>query len=284
MKRRAMTRRTPKRTMLAILLVNGALIATALATLFPLLWMISASLMPAGEALSLPPRLLPSRPTLDHYRAILGSLSFGRAFANSVWLASAITLISLCANSAAGYAFAKLRFRGRDRLFALLLATLVVPPQVGVLPLFLELKALGLVNSYGGVIAAGIATIFGIFLVRQAALAIPDELLDAARGQGRGVIVAAPHLGCWELLNLWLCTQGPMALLYRVPQHAEWEALLLDARGKIGATQIRADAAGVREGHASAVLAASIFHFGTYSIGEAKRHMAAAGIAMRLDG
>ena len=73
------------------------------------------------------------------------------------------------------------------------------------------------------------------------------DVLDAARAQGRGVIVAAPHLGCWELLNLWLCTQGPMALLYRVPQHAEWEALLLDARGKLGATQIRADAAGVRE-------------------------------------
>jgi Kdo2-lipid IVA lauroyltransferase/acyltransferase len=71
--------------------------------------------------------------------------------------------------------------------------------------------------------------------------------LDVARAQGRGVIVAAPHLGCWELLNLWLCAQGPMALLYRVPQHAEWEALLLDARGKLGATQVRADAAGVRE-------------------------------------
>lgn len=73
------------------------------------------------------------------------------------------------------------------------------------------------------------------------------EHLDAARAQGRGVIVAAPHLGCWELLNLWLCAQGPLAILYRVPQHAEWEALLRDARGKLGATQVRADAAGVRE-------------------------------------
>ncbi len=73
------------------------------------------------------------------------------------------------------------------------------------------------------------------------------EHYDAARAQGRGVIVAAPHLGCWELLNLWLCAQGPMALLYRVPQHAEWEALLRAARGTLGATQVRADAAGVRE-------------------------------------
>lgn len=73
------------------------------------------------------------------------------------------------------------------------------------------------------------------------------EHLDAAKARGRGVIVAAPHLGCWELLNLWLCAQGPLAILYRVPQHAEWEALLRDARGKLGAVQVRADAAGVRE-------------------------------------
>jgi KDO2-lipid IV(A) lauroyltransferase len=73
------------------------------------------------------------------------------------------------------------------------------------------------------------------------------EHFDAAKAQGRGVIVAAPHLGCWELLNLWLCAQGPLAILYRVPQHAEWEALLRDARGKLDAVQVRADAAGVRE-------------------------------------
>jgi multiple sugar transport system permease protein len=84
----------------------------------------------------------------------------------------------------AGYAFAKLRFRGRDRLFAVLVATLIVPPQVTVLPLFLELRVLGLVNTFTGVIVAGIATVFGIFLVRQFALGIPDDLLDAARIDG----------------------------------------------------------------------------------------------------
>lgn len=73
------------------------------------------------------------------------------------------------------------------------------------------------------------------------------EHFDAARAKGRGTIVAAPHLGCWELLNLWLCSQGPLAILYRVPQHVEWEALLRDARGKLDAVQVRADAAGVRE-------------------------------------
>jgi Kdo2-lipid IVA lauroyltransferase/acyltransferase len=73
------------------------------------------------------------------------------------------------------------------------------------------------------------------------------DLLQSAIAQQRGVIVAAPHLGQWELLNLYLCTQGPMALLYRQPQHPVWEPLLLAGRGKLGATQVRADAAGVRE-------------------------------------
>jgi multiple sugar transport system permease protein len=169
---------------LATLAVNGALLVLGLVTLAPLLWMVSASLMPTGEAASLPPRLLPSTATLEHYRDLFGRLALGRSFRNSLILASAITAVSLICNSMAGYAFAKLRFRGRGRLFAILLATLVVPPQVGMLPLFLELRLRGLVNSMGGVLVAGIASVFGIFLVRQFALGIPDELLDAARVDG----------------------------------------------------------------------------------------------------
>jgi multiple sugar transport system permease protein len=173
-----------RRLRLAALAVNGALAVAALVTLAPLLWMVSVSFMPTGEANQLPPRFLPSAPTLEHYRDLFARLSLGRAFRNSLLLSAAITGISLVCNSMAGYAFAKLRFRARDKLFALLLTTLVVPPQVGVLPLYLELRALGLVNSYGGVIVAGIATVFGIFLVRQFAQGIPDELIDAARVDG----------------------------------------------------------------------------------------------------
>jgi multiple sugar transport system permease protein len=178
--------RSPRtaRSRLPALAVNGALALLALLTLVPLAWMVSVSLMPAGEANQLPPRLLPSAPTLTHYRALFERLDLGRAFRNSLLLSTSITAISLLCNSMAGYAFAKLRFRGRDRLFAVLLTTLVVPPQVGVLPLYLELRAMGLVNTYAGVLVAGIATVFGIFLVRQFAQAIPDELLDAARLDG----------------------------------------------------------------------------------------------------
>lgn len=172
------------RWVIPMALVNGTLAVLALLTAFPLLWMISASLMPAGEAMTLPARLLPSRPTLEHYQVLFERLNLGRTLANTVLLASMVTGVSLLCNSMAGYAFAKLRFPGRSRLFALLLATLIVPPQVTVLPLFLEIRALGLVNSRGGILVAGIATVFGIFLVRQFAQGIPDELIDAARLDG----------------------------------------------------------------------------------------------------
>ncbi len=99
-------------------------------------------------------------------------------------LATVATLVSLVFNVSAGYAFAKLRFAGRDRIFKLLLGALVIPGQVAMVPLFLLLKHMGLVNSYGGVIVPAMASIFGIFLVRQYALSIPNELLEAARIDG----------------------------------------------------------------------------------------------------
>jgi multiple sugar transport system permease protein len=208
-----------------MLAVNGALVLLAVLTALPLLWMLSASLMPAGEALTLPARLLPSRPTLEHYGVLFSRLDLGRTFRNSLLLATSITAVSLLCNSMAGYAFAKLRFRGRSRLFALLLATLVVPPQVTVLPLFLEIRALGLVNSFGGIIVAAVATVFGIFLVRQFALGIPDELLDAARLDGASELriyftVVLPllrpilvTLGVFTFLTAWNDFMWPLIVL-----------------------------------------------------------------------
>jgi multiple sugar transport system permease protein len=110
----------------------------------------------------------------------------GPAVVNSVVLTTTVTLVSLLVNVAAGYAFAKLRFAGRDRLFTALLAGLLIPAQVAMVPLFLLLRQLGLVNTYAGVVVPAMASIFGIFLVRQYALAIPDDLLDAARIDGAG--------------------------------------------------------------------------------------------------
>lgn len=166
--------------------VNAALLALAALSLAPLAWMLSVSFMPRGEAAQFPPPLLPSAPTLDNYRELFARTGMARHFGNSLLLAVSITGLSLLVNTMAGYAFAKLRFRGRERLFQLLLAALVVPAQVAMLPLFLLMKQLGLVDSYWGVILPAMASVFGIFLVRQYARSIPDELIEAARIDGAG--------------------------------------------------------------------------------------------------
>ena len=166
--------------------VNLALLALAAFALLPLLWMLSVSFMPRGEASHFPPPFLPSAATLANYRELFASTGMGRNFLNSLLVSSAITAGSLLLNAMAGYAFAKLRFRGRERLFQALLAALVVPAQVAMLPLFLLMKQLGLVNSGWGVVVPALASVFGIFLVRQYARSIPDELLEAARIDGAG--------------------------------------------------------------------------------------------------
>lgn len=167
-------------------LLPVVMIVLAVGTLIPLLWMISASLMPSGEASMYPPRFIPSFITFDHYETLFTRLEVARYLMNSLILSVSITLISLFFNSMAGYAFAKYRFAGRDRLFRLLVAEMVIPAQVTTLPLFLMLKKVGLVNTYFGVIVAGMATIYGIFLIRQFTLSIPDSLIEAARMDGAG--------------------------------------------------------------------------------------------------
>lgn len=166
------------------ILLHAALVLGAVFALGPLLWMVGASFMQTGQATDLPPRLLPHPATLEQYRLLFSRLAMSRYFLNSLLIASVVTGLSLLVNGMAGYAFAKLRFRGREGLFSAMLGLLVIPAQVTMLPLFLMLKGMGLVNSYLGVIIPGLASVFGIFLIRQYALSIPDELLDAARVDG----------------------------------------------------------------------------------------------------
>ncbi|MBI5837872.1 MAG: carbohydrate ABC transporter permease [Candidatus Eisenbacteria bacterium] len=146
--------------------------------------MVSASFMSTGEANSFPPRLLPKAFTVSHYVDLFTRLNLARYFLNSSLVSVLATLISLLVNSMAGYAFAKLRFRGRERVFQVLLAALVIPAQVGMLPLFLLLKSMGLVNTVAAVVVPFMAGVFGIFMIRQYALGVPDDLLDAARVDG----------------------------------------------------------------------------------------------------
>lgn len=175
---------SPMRRLLPLVALHAALIGGAIVTLVPLLWMVSASFMASGEANTFPPHLLPRAFTTEHYVTLFTRLHLARAFANSTLVAVSATIVSLLVNSMAGYAFAKLRFAGRERTFQWLLGALVIPAQVGMLPLFLLLKALGLVNTMVAVVIPFMASVFGIFMIRQYALGIPDELLDAARVDG----------------------------------------------------------------------------------------------------
>lgn len=214
-----------KQKPLATLLVWAALIAGTAIALVPMLWMLFASFMPAGEANTYPPHFLPSRATTEHYRALFTRLNLGRYALNSALVAGVVTVVSLAVNSMAGYAFAKLRFKGRDSIFRVLAAGLVVPVQVVMLPVFLLMKELGLVNTYAGVIIPTLASIFGIFLVRQYTQALPDELLDAARIDGAGefriyweivVPVIRPilaTLAIWTFLSTWNDFMWPLIIL-----------------------------------------------------------------------
>ena len=122
--------------------------------------------------------------TFEHYWALFVDYGVGRYLLNSAALATLATLLALLFTLPAGYAFAKLRFRGRERTFQALIGALVIPGQIGMLPLFLMLKYMGLVNSYAGALVPWLAGIFGVFLVRQYALSVPDEMLEAARIDG----------------------------------------------------------------------------------------------------
>ena len=166
------------------ILLNAVLITGAALTVAPLLWMLSASFMPTGAANTAPPPLLPSKVTFEHYVELFSHLNLSRAFGNSLLVSLLGTVCTLITSSMAGYAFAKLEFPGRQGLFRLLLTAMLVPAQVGMLPLFLMLKALGLVNTFAGVLVPWLASVFGIFLVRQYALSIPDDLLNSARLDG----------------------------------------------------------------------------------------------------
>ena len=232
---------------LAVWLVNGLLGALAASTLFPLLWMLSASFMAPGASTSLPTPILPPSLTLENYRTLFGTVGMGRYLLNSLLIATLATAISVTFNLMAGYAFAKLRFRGRDAIFRLLLGALVIPGQVAMLPLFLMLKPLGLINTYGGAIVPAMASVFGIFLVRQFARGIPDELLEAARIDGAGELrifttVVVPllkpivaTLAVFSFLAAWNDFMWPLIVLTDdCPAHASGRACRPVARARAG--------------------------------------------------
>jgi multiple sugar transport system permease protein len=160
------------------------LAVTAAATLLPFFWMLSTSFKSGGGLFTYPPTWIPNEPTLEWYIQLIKEVNFLLHFRNSVLVSVCITVLSLLINSMAGYAFAKHRFRYRDRLFSFLLATMMVPGQLTMIPVFLLLKKLGLLNSFMGLIVPVSANVFGIFLIRQFMMSIPNDLIESARIDG----------------------------------------------------------------------------------------------------
>jgi len=152
----------------------------------PFLWMLLGSFKTDAELRRVPPTWLPENPGLDNYRQLFGQLDFPTFFFNSTLVATAITVGNLIFCSMLGYALAKLRFPGRRVVFALVIGMLMVPGMVTFVPLFVLVSNLGMVNSYPGLILPWLAGPFGVFLMRQFIMGLPDELIDAARVDGAG--------------------------------------------------------------------------------------------------
>jgi multiple sugar transport system permease protein len=161
----------------------------------PFAWMLSTALKPPSEAFAYPPQWLPSRVTFENFQRVWTAVPFGRYIFNSLFVALSVMLLDLITASLAAYAFARMQFPGRDRLFLLYLATLMIPGQVTVIPNFIVMRYLGWLDTYAALIIPHAFTAFGTFLLRQSFLAMPRELEEAAKMDGAG------HLGIyWRII------------------------------------------------------------------------------------
>ncbi|MBB5085002.1 carbohydrate ABC transporter permease [Nonomuraea endophytica] len=154
--------------------------------LFPFAWAVITSLTPGDAVLAVPPDFTPDGAGLDAYRKLMETLPFWRILLNSVWIGVASTVLQLLTSAMAAYAFARLPFPGRGALFSVYLATLMMPLPVLVVPLFIEMRTLGLVDTYFALLAPTIASAFGVFLLRQAINQVPKEFDEAAVLDGAG--------------------------------------------------------------------------------------------------
>jgi len=160
------------------------LIPVAFVMVLPLIWMVLTSLQTLNETRHFPPTLVPSSPQWRNYTAVLKEAPFGRWFANTVIVTVVSVLGNLLFCSLAGYAFARIKFFGREVVFILVLATLMIPFQVVIIPTFLIVRKLGLIDTLGALILPNLAGAFGIFMLRQFFRTLPIELEEAARIDG----------------------------------------------------------------------------------------------------
>ncbi|WP_426303195.1 carbohydrate ABC transporter permease [Arthrobacter sp. R-11] len=208
------------------LLLHAVLIIGALAMALPFAWMLFSSFKPLGEIFIQPPKLLPQDWNVDGYGTALGGADFVRGFWNSTYIALTVTAISLLTSAMAAYAFARIDFWGRRGLFMVFLATMMVPGQLTIIPLYLIMGGLGWVDSHLALIVpAALFNAFGVFLLRQYVRGIPVELEEAAEIDGAGrirrfVTIILPllrtpltALGIFTFLGQWNNFFSPLIFL-----------------------------------------------------------------------
>jgi multiple sugar transport system permease protein len=228
----------------------------AIIMILPFLWMFSTSLRASADSYKLPPAWLPTEWRFDNYATVFNSSVPIMAFAlNSIKVTFFVTLGQLITCSMAGFAFARLRFPGRNLLFILLLASLMVPGQVTIIPIFIIMRKLGLVDNHLALILPGLTSAFGVFLLRQFFLTLPQDLLDAAKIDGAGpwtsylriaIPLAGPSLSALTILTFnstWNNFFNPFIFINT------WEKMTLP----LGITALRGYMA---SGNASVVMAA----------------------------
>ena len=209
------------------ILLWALLIGVALIEIAPISWMISTSLRDPKNSFDLPPDFLPTACHWQNYQAVITSpdIEFLRFFWNSLKIALLVTGAQIITCSMAGFAFGRLRFRGRDFLFGLFLASLMVPGTVTLIPSFILIRELNLMDTHWALILPGITSAFGVFLLRQHFMSLPQELIDAAKMDGAGYFriywqillpltgPALSALGIFTFLGAWNNFVGPLLFL-----------------------------------------------------------------------
>lgn len=173
-----------KNSRITNLTVYGLLLLIAFLFLFPVIWMIGSSFKGISELFSWPPTLVGKHPTLDNYKTAFGKGNFLLYFRNTIFTSITATILTIIINIMAGYAFAKYTFKGDKFLFGITLATLMVPLEVIMIPIFKVIVATGFYNSLWGLIVPAAASPTAVFLVRQYYMGIPDAYMEAARIDG----------------------------------------------------------------------------------------------------
>lgn len=243
------------------------LVLMAIITILPFLWIFLTSLKgPTDPVYSVPPQLFPNEPTLANYQRVLDTLPIGKFFVNSAIVAVVTTVLNVIITSLAAYPFAKMKFRGRDAIFYLLLATFIVPPQLVYIPGFvLAVNVFQYYDTLLALILPSLATVFNIFLLRQAYKTVPNDLIDAARMDG------ASELRIWWqiLMPVIRPTLATVAIFTFVNQWNDflWPSLMLHTRDNMTLTvgltalqgQFTSDFRGVAAGVSLTVLPILIF-------------------------